>query len=652
MLSNSLRRLFTPLVRNECKLSRDVNKYLNISSRRELSTIVKPYNPLFTKNCAIIAHVDHGKTTLMDKLLDHCGKTVKDGERAMDSNIHEKERGITITSKYTRLYHKDHCLHVVDTPGHADFGGEVERILSMVDGVVLLVDASEGPMSQTKFVLSKALQAGKKSIVVFNKIDREGHRADELEAELFDLYCALSSDDSLLEYPIMYASAKNGYVCNLLEEVPGKSVQPLLDMIIEHFPPASKIEYLTEPFAMSVNTIQTDLHLGRIVTGKIERGTISIGDEIKVLDVTGKLLQQKQKVTKLFYLEGMDRVDVTTAYAGEIVSLAGCDGAVTDTICSPVVVEAIKTVPITPPVISMTFGPNDSPLSGQEGSKLTSSMIKERLKKEIENNVTLTLRDSSDPESIDVQGRGELQIGILVETMRREGFEMTVSPPRVLSIEDNGVYKEPFEEVVIDVDPDLTGIVIESMSARKGNMVEFKDIGNRSRLVFSAPSRGMMGFRNEIMSATRGSATVNSTFSHYDTVNANEFNMLKKGKLVSMETGKTTGYSLMTVGERGQLFVGVQEDVYIGMVIGENAKSGDLDVNPSRGKKLTNMRTTGAEEKVTLSPAKRMTVEEIISYMDDDEVIEVTPKNIRLRKRILDPGARARWNKSKKIHTK
>jgi GTP-binding protein len=652
MLRNSLRRVFTPLARNECKLSRDVKKYLNISSRRELSTLNESYNPAFTKNCAIIAHVDHGKTTLMDKLLDHCGKTVKDGERAMDSNEHEKERGITISSKYTRLYHKDHCLHVVDTPGHADFGGEVERILSMVDGVVLLVDASEGPMSQTKFVLSKALQAGKKSIVVFNKIDREGHRAEELETEIFDLYCALSSDDSLLEYPIMYASAKNGFVCNLLEEVPGTSVQPLLDMIIEHFPAASKEEHLTEPFAMSVNTIQTDLHLGRIVTGKIERGTVSIGDEIKVLDVNDKLIKQKQKVTKLFYLEGMERVDITKAHAGEIVSLAGSDGSVTDTICSPLLTASIKTIPITPPVISMTFGPNDSPLSGQEGSKLTSSMIKERLKKEIENNVTLTLRDSSDPESIDVQGRGELQIGILVETMRREGFEMTVSPPRVLSIEDNGVYKEPFEEVVVDVDPELTGVVIESMSTRKGNMIEFKDIGNRSRLVFEAPSRGMMGFRNEIMSATRGSATVNSTFSHYDTINANEFNMLKKGKLVSMETGKTTGYSLMTVGERGQLFVGVQEDVYIGMIIGENSKSGDLDVNPSRGKKLTNMRTTGAEEKVTLSPAKRMTVEEIISYMDDDEVIEVTPKNVRLRKRILDPGARARWNKSKKIQTK
>ena len=355
-------------------------------------------------------------------------------------------------------------------------------------------------------------------------------------------------------------------------------------------------------------------------------------------------------MTKLFYLEGLKKVDVEHAYAGEIVSLAGCEGGVTDTICSLERTEAIPTIPISPPVISMTFGPNDSPLQGKEGNKLTSSMIKERLQKEIENNVTLTLRPSSDSESIDVQGRGELQIGILVETMRREGFELTVSPPRVLAvIGEDGVSREPFEEVTVDVDPDMTGVIIDSMSNRKGNMIEFKDIGNRSRLVFHAPSRGLMGFRHEVISATRGSATVNSTFSHYDHVNLTEFSGLKKGKLVSMETGKTTGYSLTAVEERGVLFVGIQEDVYEGMVIGESGRSGELDVNPCKPKKLSNMRTTGAEEKVVLSPPKRMTVEEVIAYMDDDEVIEVTPKNIRLRKRILEAGARARWNKQHKV---
>jgi len=513
--------------------------------RRSMSGLTGKYDPKFTRSCAIIAHVDHGKTTMMDKLLGYCGTNVA-SERAMDSNEHEKERGITIMSKYTRLYFKNHTLNIVDTPGHADFGGEVERILSMVDGVILLVDASEGPMSQTKFVLSKAIAANKKAIVVLNKIDRDGHRAEEVEGEIFDLFCALTSKDELLEYPLMYASARQGYVVPKLENVPGTNVEPLLDMIIKHFPPAGEKPLLEMPFSLSVNTIQTDNHLGRIVTGKVETGTVAVGDKIKVLSRDGKQLFGETKVTKLFYLEGLARVDVEKAYAGEIISLAGCDGGVADTICNPSVDVPVPTIPISPPVISMTFGPNDSPLSGKEGNKLTSSMIKERLQKEIENNVTLTLKPSNDPEAVDVQGRGELQIGILVETMRREGFELTVSPPRVLAITEDGVTKEPVEEVVVDIDPELTGIVIESMSNRKGNMTEFKDIGNRSRLVFQAPSRGLMGFRHEIISATRGNATINSIFSHYDIVKKNEFGNLRKGKLVSMETGKTTGNHTLT----------------------------------------------------------------------------------------------------------
>lgn len=607
------------------------------------------YDPTKVRNVAIIAHVDHGKTTLMDKLLEKCGTTVT-GERAMDSNEHEKERGITIMSKYTRLYYQGYTLHVVDTPGHADFGGEVERILSMVDGVVLLVDASEGPMSQTKFVLSKALAANKPAVVVLNKVDREGHRAEEVEGEIFELFCALSSNDELLDYPLMFASARQGWVTSSLQDVPGKDgVVPLLDAIIKRIPPAKTASALSEPFALAVNTINSDNHLGRICTGKVEVGKISLGDKIKVLTPKGELSRPESKVTKLFYLEGLKRVDVDTAYAGEIISIAGCDAGVAETICGLERTTALEAAPITPPIISMTFGPNDSPLSGREGNKLTSSMIKDRLQKEIENNVTLSLRPSSDSESIDVQGRGELQIGILVETMRREGYELSVCPPRVLAVVgEDGVSREPYEEVIIDVDPEMQGLVIESMSGRKGSMIDIKDIGNRSRLIFHAPSRGLMGFRYEIINATRGNATVNSSFSHYDTVNLTEFSSLKKGKLVSMETGKTTGYALSMVEERGHLFVGVNEEVYEGMVIGECARSGEMDVNPCKAKKLTNMRTTGAEEKVSLSPPKRMTVEEVISYMDEDEVIEVTPKSIRLRKRIMEAGARARYNKSVK----
>lgn len=587
---------------------------------------------------------------MMDKLLQHCGSQFS-GLCVMDSGDHEKERGITITSKYTRLYYKDHALHVVDTPGHADFGGEVERVLSMVDGVVLLVDATEGPMSQTKFVLGKALQAGKRAIVVLNKIDREGHRATEVQNEIFDLFFALTEKEELLNYPIMYASGRKGWVTRDIKDIPGQEgVVPLLDTILEHIPAPTDKASLNDPFSLCVNTISADNHLGRIVTGKVESGTLRVGDRVKVLDLEGKQVQGETKVTKMFYLQGLQRVEVDVAHAGEIVSFSGCDGGVTHTVCSPEVTQSIKTPPISPAVISMTFGPNDSPLAGKEGSKLTSSMIKDRLYKEIENNVTLSLSPASDSESIDVNGRGELQIGILVETLRREGYEMTVSPPKVLGVRgEDGVMREPYEEVIVDIDPDLQGLVMDSMSTRKGVMLDFKDIGNRSRLVFHVPSRGMLGFRHELASATRGNATVNSMFLHYDKVNVADFLGLKKAKLVSMDTGKSTGYALSYVEERGTLFVGPQEDIYEGMVIGECAKpGGDMDVNPCKAKKLTNMRSTGAEEKVNLSPAKRMTVEEVISYMNDDEVLEVTPKSIRMRKRILNSDQRARYNKSVK----
>jgi GTP-binding protein len=608
----------------------------------------KAYDASSIRNCAIIAHVDHGKTTLMDKLLAYCGTTDLD-ERAMDSNDHERERGITISSKYTRLYYKDHTLHIVDTPGHADFGGEVERIMTMVDGVILLVDASEGPMSQTKFVLSKAIAAGKKAIVVLNKIDRTPNRAEEVEGEIFDLFCALTDDDDILEYPRLYASAKQGWVSSDLDQLPGKDVAELLDLIVDHFPAPCEQSKADEPFGLSVNTLTKDNHLGRIVTGKVEAGRIKVGDKIKVLSLDGGQLGAETKVTKLFFMEGMTQVPVKMANAGEIVSLAGCDAGVAETVAAIERTEALAALPISPPVISMTVGPNDSPLAGRDGKKLTSSLIKERLIKEVENNVTLSLLPSSDPESLDVQGRGELQIGILLETMRREGYEMTVSPPQVLGkMNEDGVYEEPIEEVTVDVDTTLQGTIIEAMSNRKGEMTGYRDIGDRSRLTFTVPSRGLMGFRHEAMSSTRGSAVVSSAFSHFDKVNPADFRGLTKGKMVSMATGKTTGYSLMSAEQRGQLFVGQGEEVYAGMVIGENAKQGELPVNPTTAKKLSNVRTTGAEEKVQLTPHRSMNIEEIISYMDGDEVLEVTPLNVRLRKRILDEGARRRAVKSNK----
>ncbi len=623
-----------------------------------MSSGSRAYDPSLVRNVAIIAHVDHGKTTLMDKLLEKCGTNISGSDRVMDSNEHEKERGITITSKYTRLYYGDHTLHVVDTPGHADFGGEVERILDMVDGVVLLVDATEGPMSQTKFVLSKALQNSKPAIVVLNKVDREGHRASEVESDLFELFFALSDDEKLLEYPVFYASAKQGWVSSEIDSH-DSSVVPLLDAIVKYIPPAvssstsentSVEDMLQEPFALAVNTISHDNHLGRIVTGKVECGSIKLGDKIKVLDSNGNVKGSDTKVTKLFYLEGLTRVDVAEAYVGEIVSLAGCNAGVADTVGSTDREHAVATVPQSPPVISMTFGPNDSPLAGRDGKKLTSSMIKERLQREIENNVTLQLQPSHDSESINVLGRGELQIGILVETMRREGFELTVSPPNVLSTKnEDGKNVEPWEEVIVDIDPELQGVVIEQMSNRKGNLIEFRDIGSRTRMTFHTPSRGLMGFRHEIMGLTRGNATVNSTFSHYDVVKKSDFAGLLKHKLVSMDTGKTTGYALNMVEERGALFVSPGEDVYTGMIVGEANRSTEMDVNPCRMKKLSNMRTTGAEEKVTLSPPRKMNTEEMISYMDEDEVLEITPTAVRLRKKILDPGARARANKSKKV---
>jgi GTP-binding protein len=569
-------------------------------------------------------------------------------ERAMDSNVHEMERGITITSKYTRLHYKDYMLHLVDTPGHADFSGEVERILSMVDGVILLCDASEGPMSQTKFVLSKALGCGKKAIVVLNKVDREGHRAEEVENEIFDLFCNLTDDEKQLEYPLLFASAKNGWVTETLAEAPGKDVIPLLDKIISHFGPPSDQTTLNAPFSMSVNTISGDNFLGRIITGKVETGMLSVGDSVHILNRDGVEVKGESKVAKLFYLRGLERVDVDKAFAGQIVSVAGTEGAVADTVCALEVDKPVYTVPITPPVISMTFGPNTSPLTGKEGTKLTSAMIKERLAKEVENNVTLSLRPATDSESIDVQGRGELQIGILIETMRREGFELTVSPPKVLSITEEGIEKEPYEEVVVDIAPDMTGLVIESMSNRNGVMMEFKDIGDRSRMVYQVPSRGLMGFRHELTNATRGNVTINSSFSHYAEAPKGAYMGLTRGKLVSMCSGKTTSYSLATTEERGMLFVEPGEEVYEGMVVGEHSRPVELEVNTVKPKKLTNIRAAGTDEAIRLTPAKKMTVEETIAYMDDDEVLEVTPTSVRLRKRELNSSDRAKAAKAVK----
>ncbi|MGN7158673.1 translational GTPase TypA [Sphingomonas sp. SAFR-052] len=607
------------------------------------------------RNVAIIAHVDHGKTTLVDQLFRQSG-TFRDNqrveERAMDSNDLEKERGITILAKPTSVEWVPPAggepvrINIVDTPGHADFGGEVERILSMVDGVVLLVDSSEGAMPQTKFVTGKALALGLKPIVVVNKVDRSDARIQEVLDEVFDLFVSLDANDEQLDFPVLYASGRNGYASTDMDAREG-TLQPMFETIVSHVPPPSLDE--EAPFTFLVTLLDRDNFLGRILTGRVNSGTVKLNQPIHALDNDGNVIETG-RASKIMSFRGLERVPVEEAKAGDIISLAGLTVAtVANTICDPQVTEPLHAQPIDPPTLSMRFAVNDSPMAGREGSKVTSRMIRDRLFREAESNVAVKVTEASDRDSYEVAGRGELQLGVLIETMRREGFELGISRPRVLFGEDeNGGKTEPYETVVIDVDEEFSGTVVDKMNQRKAEMTDMRPSGGgKTRITFSAPSRGLIGYHGEFLSDTRGTGIMNRLFEKYGP-HKGQIEGRKNGVLISNGAGEAQGYALGPLEERGILFVGHGEALYEGMIIGENAKTDDLEVNPMKAKQLTNFRASGGkDDAIRLTPPKKMTLEQAIAYIDDDEMVEVTPKNIRLRKRHLDPHERKKASRAK-----
>ncbi|WP_174522603.1 translational GTPase TypA [Novosphingobium lentum] len=609
--------------------------------------------PTPMRNIAIIAHVDHGKTTLVDQLFRQSGtfrENQRVEERAMDSNDLEKERGITILAKCTSVEWDDHNGHtthinIVDTPGHADFGGEVERILSMVDGVILLVDSSEGAMPQTKFVTGKALALGLKPIVVVNKIDRQDGRAQEVLDEVFDLFVSLDANDEQLDFPVLYASGRNGYASEDMEAREG-DLKPLFAKIVEHVPPpAADVD---GPFKFLVTLLDRDNFLGRILTGKVQSGTIKVNGPIHALDNDGNIIETG-RASKLMAFRGLERVPVDEAKAGDIISIAGLtEATVANTICDPSVTEPLHAQPIDPPTLSMRFAVNDSPMAGREGSKVTSRMIRDRLAREAESNVAIKVTESADKDSFEVAGRGELQLGVLIETMRREGFELGISRPRVLyRTDEDGKQTEPYETTVIDVDDEYAGTVVEKMATRKGEMTDMRPSGGgKTRITFSAPSRGLIGYHGEFLSDTRGTGIMNRLFEKYGP-HKGKIEGRKNGVLISNGAGEAVAYALGPLEERGILFVGAGEPLYEGMIIGENAKPDDLEVNPMKSKQLTNFRSTGKDDAIRLTPPKIMTLEQAIAYIDDDEMVEVTPKSIRIRKALLDPNDRKKAGRKK-----
>jgi GTP-binding protein len=596
------------------------------------------------RNIAIIAHVDHGKTTLVDCLLKQSGifrENQQVQERAMDSNDLERERGITILAKCTSVEHDGTRINIIDTPGHADFGGEVERILSMVDGVVLLVDAAEGPMPQTKFVLGKALKLGLRPMVLINKIDRPDQRGDEVLDEIFDLFAAMDADEHQLDFPHLYASAKQGWAA-VEAEGPKDNMDPLFDLILKHVPQPT-----VEPegdFALLATTLQADPYLGRILTGKIASGKAVRNMAIRALDREGNVIEDG-RASQLLAFRGLDRVPVEEAEAGDIVAIAGLTKAtVADTICAPNVTEAIDSQPIDPPTLSMGFSVNDSPLAGTEGSKVTSRVILDRLTTEAEGNVALHITQTGDSNSFEVAGRGELQLAVLIETMRREGFELTISRPRVVYREDpeTGGRTEPIEEVVIDVDDEYSGTVVEKLSARKGEMLEMKAAGaGKQRLTFHVPSRSLIGYHGEFLTDTRGTGIMNRLFHGYAPYKG-PIDKRRNGTLISLGDGKAIAYALWNLEDRGPMFINPGEKVYAGMIIGEHSRGNDLEVNPLKGKQLTNIRTSSKDEAVALTTPIEMGLDKAIAYITEDELVEVTPDSIRLRKRYLDTHERKR----------
>ncbi|WP_375422697.1 translational GTPase TypA, partial [uncultured Sphingomonas sp.] len=594
------------------------------------------------RNVAIIAHVDHGKTTLVDQLFRQSG-TFRDNqrveERAMDSNDLEKERGITILAKCTSVeWHGkdgDTRINIVDTPGHADFGGEVERILSMVDGVVLLVDSSEGAMPQTKFVTGKALALGLKPIVVVNKVDRSDARIQEVLDEVFDLFVSLEATDEQLDFPVLYASGRNGYASTDMDAREG-TLTPMFETIVDHVPPPSADP--DGPFKFLVTLLDRDNFLGRILTGLVFSGSVKTNMPIHALDNDGKIVETG-RASKIMAFRGLERVPVDEASAGDIISIAGlATTTVSNTICDPSVTEPLHAQPIDPPTLSMRFAVNDSPMAGREGSKVTSRMIRDRLFREAESNVAIKVTEAADRDSYEVAGRGELQLGVLIETMRREGFELGISRPRVLFSEDeNGNKTEPYETVIIDVDDEYSGTVVEKMAIRKAELTDMRPSGGgKTRITFSAPSRGMIGYHGEFLSDTRGTGIMNRLFEKYGP-HKGKIEGRKNGVLISNGSGEANSYALGPLEERGILFVGHGEVLYEGMIVGENAKPDDLEVNPMKAKQLTNFRASGGkDDAIRLTPPKKATLEQAIAYIDDDEMVEVTPKSIRLRKRYLD----------------
>ncbi|MBU2941938.1 translational GTPase TypA [Shimia thalassica] len=601
------------------------------------------------RNIAIIAHVDHGKTTLVDELLKQSGAFRENqdvAERAMDSNDLERERGITIFAKPTSVEWKGTRINIVDTPGHADFGGEVERILSMVDGVVLLVDAAEGPMPQTKFVTSKALALGLRPIVVLNKVDKPDAEPDRALDECFDLFASLDANDDQLDFPHMYASGRNGWADAELDG-PRKDLHALFNLIVNHVPEPKQIKRQSEDFRMLATTLGADPFVGRILTGRVETGTLRVGATVQALTRMGQKIEQF-RVTKIQAFRGLAQQDIEEAQAGDIVSLAGMSKAtVADTICALAVDEPLDAQPIDPPTITVTFGINDSPLAGRDGKKVQSRVIRDRLMKEAESNVAIKISDTPGGEAFEVAGRGELQMGVLIENMRREGFELSISRPQVLMREDDGQRMEPIEEATIDVDDEYSGAVIEKITgARKGELVEMRPAGaGKTRIIAHVPSRGLIGYHGEFLTDTRGTGVLNRVFHGWAPFKG-AIPGRRSGVLISMEDGVSVAYALWNLEDRGKMMIGAQEQVYQGMIIGEHSRDNDLEVNPLKGKKLTNVRASGTDEAVRLTTPMKLSLEEAIAYINDDELVEVTPNSIRLRKRYLDPHERKRQSRA------
>ena len=601
------------------------------------------------RNIAIIAHVDHGKTTLVDELLKQSGAFRANqavAERAMDSNDIERERGITILAKATSVEWKDTRINIVDTPGHADFGGEVERILSMVDGVVLLVDAAEGPMPQTKFVTSKALALGLRPIVVLNKVDKPDAEPDRALDECFDLFASLDANDDQLEFPHMYASGRSGWADADLDG-PRKDLSALFNLVVNHVPAPRQIKRQDEPFAMLATTLSYDPFVGRILSGRVETGALKVGATVQALSRVGQKIEQF-RVTRVQAFRGLAQQDIDEAQAGDIVTLAGMTKAtVSDTICALAVENALEAQPIDPPTITVTFGINDSPLAGREGKKVQSRVIRDRLMKEAESNVAIKISDTPSGEAFEVAGRGELQMGVLIENMRREGFELSISRPQVLMREgENGERLEPIEEVTIDVDDEYSGAVIEKITGvRKGELAEMRQAGKgKTRIIAHVPSRGLIGYHGEFLTDTRGTGVLNRVF-HEWAPHKGAIPGRRAGVLISMEDGVSVAYALWNLEDRGRMFIGPQEKIYQGMVIGEHSRENDLEVNPLKGKKLTNVRASGTDEAVRLTTPITLSLEEAIAYIDNDELVEVTPISIRMRKRYLDHHERKRMSK-------